>query len=780
MRHEQFFQVLIYHECINTNGFENQKILNISRDIKKEGFDVILESEADQALLRIKENPSIGAYLLNLDQEQDKSLTTIILINELEKRGLEAPLFLIADNSIFEDIDVDIIKKSTGLICLQEDTPSFIAENIIGHLRKYSESIKTPFLGSMIDYADQGEELWTCPGHNGGIYFRKSPIGKVFFEHMGESIFRNDLDNSVVEMGDLLTHEGPAERAEIEAAEIYGADKTYFVLNGTSTSNKVVNGALVSKGDVVLFDRNNHKSNHQGALILAGGIPVYLETIRNAVGLIGPVMPSSLEENFIRESIKNNPLVTDSEAWEKNKPIRLLIIEQCTYDGTIYNVKNLLDRIGHLCEYILFDEAWAGFMKFHPLFKNHFGMGEENLTAEDPGIVATQSTHKQLSGFSQASQIHVKDSHIEGKKGRVEPKRFNEMFMLHASTSPFYPLFASIDVAAQMMKGKNGFFIWDDTIKTGIDIRKKLRQLKDEFIAKKSSDKEAWFFECFVPKKVKDNKGKIVNWEDIPTNELASEQRYWQLNPEDAWHGFKGITEEYVMTDPNKLTLITPGLNLETEAYEDHGIPAPLLAQYLRENNIVPEKNDLNSILFLLTPGVEVSKAGSLISALVKFKKLHDENAPLENVIPLFTSAHSKRYNGVGLRDLCHEMHNFYKAHNVMDLQNEIFKKKHFPEIVMTPQEATEKFTANELDYLPIDKVNNRISATLGLVYPPGIGVIVPGERYSNNAKPILDYFKMFEQNTNKFPGFGFEIQGVFPEQQADGTIKFFTYVIKE
>ena len=128
-----------------------------------------------------------------------------------------------------------------------------------------------------------------------------------------------------------------------------------------------------------------------------------------------------------------------------------------------------------MCDYILFDEAWAGFMKFHPLFAGRFAMGLDRLGPEQPGIIATQSTHKQLAGFSQASQIHIKDRHIKGQRRRVEHRRFNEFFMLHASTSPFYPLFASLDVGAQMMKGRSGEVLWDDTVRLGIELRKKIR-----------------------------------------------------------------------------------------------------------------------------------------------------------------------------------------------------------------------------------------------------------------------------------------------------------------
>ena len=566
---------------------------------------------------------------------------TASLINLMRRRGLEMPIVLLVRRKRFEDVPVEVLDFIDGYVFLAEETPEFIAKNLVSRLKQYAETLKTPFFGALVDYAEEGNQLWTCPGHNGGIFYSRSPIGRIFVEHLGEAVFRDDLDNSVLELGDLLTHEGPALQAQKEAAVIFGAEKTYFVLNGTSASNKIVLSALVAEGDLVLFDRNNHKAAHHGALFLAGGIPVYLPTDRNAHGLIGPICHAALDES---RDPRGDPRPirwsTDPDAWKRERPFRVAVIEQCTYDGTIYDAQLIVERIGHLCDYILFDEAWAGFMKFHPIYAGRFAMGLRDLGPDSPGIIATQSTHKQLASFSQASQIHVKDRHITGQRRRVEHRRFNESFLQHASTSPFYPLFASLDVGAQMMKGRSGEVLWDDTIRLGIEIRKKLRAVRREFEEKESDPARRWFFDPFVPDRVKlldaarENGVHEVAWESVPTDALASHGRFWELAPGARWHGFTHVAPGYAITDPNKLTLLTPGFDRTTGAYLDHGIPAPVVAQYLRENRVVPEKNDLNSLLFLLTPGVEASKAGTLVSSLVAFKRLHDDNARLEDVIP--------------------------------------------------------------------------------------------------------------------------------------------------
>jgi ornithine decarboxylase/arginine decarboxylase len=536
----------------------------------------------------------------------------------------------------------------------------------------------------------------------------------------------------------------------------------------------------------VLFDRNNHKAAHHGALMINGGVPVYVPTIRNAWGLIGPMRWDVLDEKALREAIRNHPLVTDKEAWRKERPFRVAVVEQCTYDGTIHNAEMILKRIGHLCEYILFDEAWAGFMKFHPLYAGRFAMGLRELSDSAPGIIATQSTHKQLASFSQASQIHIKDNHIRGQRRRVEHRRFNESFLQHASTSPFYPLFASLDVGAQMMKGRSGEVLWDDTIRLGIELRKKLRAVRQEFERREQDPARRWFFDPFVPDRVRladaaQNGGAHeVAWESVATDALASQAQFWELQPGAAWHGFADVAPGFAITDPNKLTLLTPGFNRSTGEYEDHGIPAPVVSQYLRENRVVPEKNDLNSLLFLLTPGVEASKAGTLVSALVGFKRLHDENALLEYAIPEFVAVRPKRYRGVRLRDLCQDMHAFFRAQNVSALQRAQFLAKNLPTPAMPPYEAARELVRNNVDYLPIDEIEGRIAATLFVVYPPGIATIVPGERLDHRAKPMIEYLKVFEKSSNLFPGFEAEIQGVYRETDASGAIRFYTYVIRE
>jgi ornithine decarboxylase len=686
------------------------------------------------------------------------------VIKARDDRGLRMPIFLVTTREQ-ETLAAPYLPSLAGVVIADVETRDFYKKRLAAAVQTYLDSLLTPFFGTLMQYDFEANQSWACPGHQGGQMFMRHPSGRLFFDQMGEAVFRDDICNAMVTLGDLLIHEGPALDAQKAAARVFGSDRTYFVLNGTSSSNKVVNTALLRSGDVVLFDRNNHKSNHHGALVMANAVPIYLETDRNGFGMVGPVDWCALEEGTIRERIRKHPRLAGTDAWKKERPVRVAIIEQCTYDGTVYNARLVLEKLGHLCEYIHFDEAWAGFGAFHPLMKDHFAMGL-TLTAGDPGVVATQSTHKQLAGFSQASQIHVRDAHIRDKPFRVNHKRFNEMFMLQASTSPFYPLFSSLDVNAQMHGDQAGRVLWDDAIKLGIEARKAVRRRFDGFL------------DPFVPDVVS-YQGKKVKWEDVPTEALARDQTFWELTPGAAWHGYRHLGQGAAMVDPTKLMLTTSGIDHATGDYQDTGVPATILAAFLRENNVIPEKNDLNSILFLMTPAIGEGKTAMLLAALERFKALYDADAPMAQVVPRLSARFKERYAGYSLRRLCQEMHDFYKGRNVKELQRLSFRHESFPEQAMTARDATDKLVGGEVDYIPMAEAHNRIAATLALIYPPGIGIIVPGERYDDAAKPMVDYFLVFEEGCNRFPGFSYEVQGVY-QVVEDGRVRFYTYVVRE
>lgn len=618
----------------------------------------------------------------------------------------------------------------------------------------YEALILPPFFKALSDYVGDNNAQFDCPGHQGGQFFAKHPTGRAFFDFFGDHIFRADLCNADVKLGDLLIHEGYAHDAQAHAAAVYNADKTYFVLNGTSSANKVVLNALLTPGDIILYDRNNHKSICHGGLVMSGATPIYLETARNPFGSIGGILERCFDESYIRNLIGEK----DPNKAKADRPIRLAVIQLGTYDGTIYNARQVVDKIGHLCDYIFFDSAWVGYEQFIPMMKDCSPLLLE-LGPNDPGILVTQSVHKQQAGFSQASQIHKKDKHIKGQDRYVDHKRFNNSFMMHASTSPFYPLFASLDVNAKMHEGELGKQLWRECIEVGIDARKSVLS-------------HCKYLRPLVAPIVHGKK-----WEEGNTQEMANDVSYFAFEPNAKWHSFKGYGEGQYFIDPCKFQLITPGINVETGAYEDFGIHANILANYLRENRIIPEKCDLNTILFLMTPAESKKKMDALVNQLVRFEELIERNAPMEEVLPSIYYSHIDKYKGYHIRQLCQEMHDFYKARNVSTLQQRLFSKAYFPEYVMNPQEANFEFQRNKGELVPLDEAEGRIALEGALPYPPGVLCVQPGERWSRTA---CDYFLALEEGINQLPGFAPEIQGVYLIEQPDGSKKAYGYVLKK
>ena len=620
--------------------------------------------------------------------------------------------------------------------------------------RLYEEKMLPPFFKMLSEYVEMGNIAFDCPGHQGGQYYRKHPAGHFLYDFYGENIFRSDICNADVKLGDLLIHEGAACDAQKYAAQVFNADKTYFVLNGTSSSNKVALNAVLAPGDLVLFDRNNHKSNHHGALIQAGATPIYLETARNPFGFIGGIDSHCFEEDYLKSLIKE----VAPEKLNQKRPFRLAVIQLGTYDGTIYNARQVVDKIGHLCDYILFDSAWVGYEQFIPMMKDCSPLLLE-LNENDPGILVTQSVHKQQAGFSQTSQIHKKDKHIKGQDRYVNHKRFNNAFMLHASTSPFYPLFAALDVNAKIQGSEAGRRLWHECVKVGIEARKLVLN-------------HCELIRPFIPTTIKGKK-----WQDYDTEEIATNLEFFKFHPTDTWHKFEGYADEQYFVDPCKFLLTTPGISLETGEYEKFGVPATILANYLRENGIIPEKCDLNSILFLLTPAETLTKMQTLVAQIALFEKHIKQDSLLKDVLPTVYKNNEDRYKGYTIRQLCQEMHDLYVSRNVKQLQKDLFRKATLPEYALNPHDANIEFVRNKVELVPLTDIVGRVAAEGALPYPPGVLCVVPGERWSSTAQK---YFLALEEGINTLPGFAPEIQGVYLQKDPDGRTRAYGYVLTD
>ena len=622
-------------------------------------------------------------------------------------------------------------------------------EKIVDLAKNYEQKMVPGFLTDLINFAQAKPISFTTPGHHNGQYYDKHPAGVVFNKFFGKNLMFADTSDTVPQLGDTMTHAGTPLDAEKLAAKTYHADKVYFCTNGTTSANSICASALLSEGDLVLFDRNNHKSLYNSALVMSGAKPVYISTDRNALGLIGEMDPDFLTEDKIRAEVAK----VDPEKAKAKRPFRLAIVQAETYDGVFYDAKWIVDRIGKLCDYILFDCAWGGFEEFVPIMR-HLSPLLLNLGPDDPGILVTQSLHKQQAGMAQASQILKKDSHIKGQKRYVDHKHFNHAYLKFVTSSYAYPLYASLTVNSYVTAGEENKKWWADTLRMGIEWRQKLL-------------KQSKLFKPLVPD----------NFAEIPTADLMNEAKYWNMSQDDDWHGFRKMGSGEAMIDPLKITVKTPGIDVKNAKYEETGIPGAVVAEFLMENHIIRAKNDLNSLLFLLTPGDSQEELDTLLDAFLKFEKYYDEDALVKDVLPFLYQEYPERYHGYTLKQLCQEMHEYYKENKTFVLQQELFAKPNMQNYQMTPAEADQLFKKDQTELVDLEDVVGRTAAEGALPYPPGVFIVAPGEKWGEIDQK---YFEVLAHAIEKFPGFVPEIQGVYLEPQEDGSIKVQAEVIKD
>lgn len=650
-----------------------------------------------------------------------------------------------------------------GYIWKMEDTPHFIAGRIDKAAEEYIENLRPPFFKELEKYVEEYKYARHTPGHAGGLAFLKSPVGRQFYEFFGENVFRADLSVSVPELGSLMEHAGVNGEAEKNAAKVFNSDYTYFVTNGISTANKIVNHSCVSRGDVVLIDRNCHKSL-QHAITMTGAIPIYLMPERNAYGIIGGIPISEFQQSSIKKKMQKSPLIQD-----KPSKIKLAVVTNSTYDGLAYDVTRIKEQLSPMVENLHLDEAWFAYAHFHPIYKDRYAMGQTHKKYH-PTIFSTQSTHKLLAAFSQASMIHIK----EGKK-EIDPDIFNESFMMHTSTSPQYTIIASLDVASKMMEGKMGHSLILDSIEEAILFRQKMLQIEEEIKAK---EKEGWWFAVWQSEELSRTlkKKKHSNFPSRIEESPLVQEKLWILDPEQKWHGYKNLEKNFMLLDPIKVTFLTPGVHLDG-SMEDTGIPAPLVAKFLMSKGIVDEKTGFYSFLALFSIGITKGKSSVLLSALFDFKKAYDGNIPLAEALPNLVQEYPKRYEGMGVRDLAEEMHLHLKKEDICRLAMKVFER--LPDQKMAPWQAYEELVKGNVQYVKVQEMEGRISAVMLVPYPPGIPIIMPGESIKGKSKPILDYLLVFEAFDNAFPGFETETHGIQKRKEKE-KICYFVPCIQE
>ncbi|PJC03206.1 MAG: lysine decarboxylase [Gallionellales bacterium CG_4_9_14_0_8_um_filter_55_61] len=745
------FPIIIIDEDFRSENSSGLGIRALADALEKEGMETLGVTSYGDLTSFAQQQSRASAFLLSIDDEEfgggsneeiEVALKSLrAFVEEIRYKNADIPIYLYGETRTSRHIPNDVLRELHGFIHMHEDTPEFVARHIIREARAYLDSLAPPFFRALVHYAQDGSYSWHCPGHSGGVAFLKSPVGRMFHQFFGENMLRADVCNAVDELGQLLDHTGPVAASEHNAARIFNADHLFFVTNGTSTSNKIVWHSLVAPDDIVVVDRNCHKSILH-AIMMTGAVPVFLTPTRNHFGIIGPIPKSEFEPESIQRKIDANPFIVD-----KTKKPRILTITQSTYDGIVYNVEMLKEMLDGRIDTLHFDEAWLPHAAFHAFYKDMHAIGRDRPRAESSMIFATQSTHKLLAGLSQASQILVR----EPKSRKLNKQIFNEAYLMHTSTSPQYAIIASCDVAAAMMEPPGGTALVEESIAEAMDFRRSMKKVDAEY----GND---WWFKVWGP--------------EVLAEEGVGSREDWVLKAADKWHGFSQLAEGFNMLDPIKATIVTPGLNVDGD-FADSGIPASMVTKYLAEHGVIVEKCGLYSFFVMFTIGITKGRWNTLLTALQQFKDDYDKNQPIWRILPEFAAKYP-RYERVGLRDLCQQIHDAYKLHNVARMTTEMYLSDMQP--AMKPSDAFAKMAHEEIDRVQIDDLEGRITAVLLTPYPPGIPLLIPGEMFN---KTIVDYLKFARDFRQKLPGFETDIHGLVVEE-VDGEKCYFVDCVRQ
>ncbi len=728
------FPVVIIDEDFRSENASGLGIRALAKAIEDEGTEVLGVTSYGDLSSFAQQQSRASAFILSIDDEEFSSSGAAnhaveqirLFVEEIRFRNADIPIFLYGETRTSRHIPNDVLKELHGFIHMFEDTPEFVARHILREIKTYLDSLAPPFFRALTHYASDGSYSWHCPGHSGGVAFLKSPVGQMFHQFFGENMLRADVCNAVEELGQLLDHTGPVAASERNAARIFNADHLFFVTNGTSTSNKIVWHSTVAPDDIVVVDRNCHKSILH-AIIMTGAIPVFLMPTRNNYGIIGPIPLEEFRPENIRKKIEANPFARGANAQP-----RVLTITQSTYDGVLYNVETIKQMLDGEIDTLHFDEAWLPHAPFHDFYKNMHAIGRDRSRCRESLMFSTQSTHKMLAGLSQASQILVQDS----QNRKLDRDVFNEAFLMHTSTSPQYAIIASCDVAAAMMEPPGGTALVEESILESLDFRRAMRKVDEEY-------GDSWWFKVWGP--------------DELAEEGVGEREDWVLRAHDRWHGFGKLAPGFNMLDPIKSTIITPGLDVDGD-FDDTGMPAAIVTKYLAEHGVIVEKTGLYSFFIMFTIGITKGRWNTMVTTLQQFKDEYDRNQPLWRVLPEFVSKYP-RYERMGLKDLCDAIHGIYKANDVARLTTEMYLSNMEP--AMKPADAYARMAHRDIERVEIDKLEGRITSVLLTPYPPGIPLLIPGERFNST---IVRYLKFARDFNERFPGFETDIHGLVKE----------------
>jgi arginine decarboxylase len=737
-------RALIIDDELGEPTAEGRVTRALVQELQGRGVDVVEAVSADDAMSVVVSDSAIHAVLLDWTLGQDQHHARAMrLLEFVRARNDKIPIFLMAERDETSSIPIDVMQMVNEYIWTLEDTASFVGGRVAVAMARYLQALLPPLAAALMRFGQTYEYSWHTPGHTGGTAFLKSPVGRIFFDYFGENLLRSDLSTTVADLGSLLDHAGPIGEHERYAARVFGAHRTYSVTNGTSTSNRVIFTAAVGRNQIALCDRDCHKSIEHG-LVLTGGIPTYLVPLTNRYGIIGPIAPNRLTPAAVEAAIQSNPLVTDGL---DGRPVYALVTNS-TGDGLCYDARRVVSLLEPSVDRIHFDEAWYAYARFNDIYRDRYAMRGDPKDHHGPTVFATHSTHKLLAALSQASLLHVRDG-----RGAIPHERFNESFMMHASTSPLYPIIVSNDVTAAMMDGPGGRALTDESIEEAVAFRQTMGRVHRQF-----ADKGDWFFNTWNPDTVQDERGKTIAFETAAPDFLARQPDAWMLRPGAHWHGFDGLEDGYCMLDPIKVSVVTPGV-AQDGALDHRGVPAPLVTAYLQSRGVEVEKTTDFMILFLFSIGITKGKWGTLLNALLDFKRDYESNARLTEALPDLVSAHPATYSGLGVHDLADQMFEQLKRSRQTHWLSEAFAT--LPRPAMSPQDAYQRLLRGQIEHVALDDLADRIIATSVVPYPPGIPMLMPGEATGPGDGPCVRYLRALSAWNGRFPGFQRDAHGV-------------------
>lgn len=738
-RKQNYFEVVFVDDF---KGSDKPKLQERFSELKSKKdqftYDVILLDNAKDALIALLFNPNIQACVIRsgikLKSDEDlgvikpfvSSLKSIDITSEgkldlgdslakhLKQMRAEIDTYYIADMAVSQLGD-KMLDGFRRVFYRTEDLQEIHLSLIQGVKERY----ETPFFSALMDYSRKPTGVFhAMPISRGNSIFRSQWL-QDFGDFYGRNIFLAETSATTGGLDSLLQPVGPLKKAQELAARAYNSKQTYFVTNGTSTANKIVLQALVKPDDLVLIDRDCHKSHHYG-LVLSGALPVYLDSY--------PVEEYSMYGAVPLAEIKKK-LLGLKEAGRLDR-VKMLLLTNCTFDGIVYNVERLMEEVLAIKPDMIFlwDEAWFAFAGFTPIYKQRTAMHaarklqkkfqsnayrkayEANQKAKKPismvnpdevqiRVYSTQSTHKTLSSLRQGSMIHIFDELFR----RKAEDSFHEAYKTHTSTSPNYQILASLDAGRRQVEFE-GYEMVEKAVEMAMVLRSKIMthpQLKKYF--------DVLTVRNFIPKEFR--KSGI--------SEYYHPENGW-VRMEEAW-----ASDEFVL-DPTKINLFIGRTGVDGDTFKN---------QYLMDQfGIQINKTSRNTVLFMTNIGTTRSSVAYLISVLLKIADQLDQQREamsqiqLKNVEKNITSLTKQT---PPLPDFSH-FHSSFQA--VPGVPGGNIREAYF----LSYDETKTEYIGRTACRRAMRSGREIVSASFVIPYPPGFPILVPGQVLSEE---ILDFF---------------------------------------